>query len=305
MSSRMLAYRGKRNSTNGLPCRAGRWRMRTRRNPSPNTVSSRQPTARRGYTDGETGTAWRKSASATHMPTARQAAGRSKGACRKGDISGGGGLVCRSRSHLLQLADHGRRIGGAEDGGTSDKDIDTRSDERRGGGKGDASIDLDESLGARAADEVARLAHLVERVDDKGLPAKTRVDGHDEHHVDVTDDVGQLRHGCGGVEGNATTHTRLVYLVDGAVEVGAGFVVDGHHIGTQVGNLTDVAFGAFNHQVDVEGLAASTGHGLQNRESKGDVRHKGAVHHIEVEPVGTGGIDHLHLVGKVEEVSSQ
>ena len=91
-------------------------------------------------------------------------------------------------------------------------------------------------------------------------------------------------------------------LLDGAVQMGAGLVVNVHHHGTELGSLFYVVFRMLNHEVDVEGLGAYLAHGFNHRESERDVGHKDAIHHVEVEPVGFTLVYHLYITLQVNKV---
>ena len=137
---------------------------------------------------------------------------------------------------------------------------------------------------------------------DEFLSSEARVDGHEEHHVNVLDDVFEHTHGSVGVEGDSCFHAGIVYLLDGAVKVGTGFVVHVHHVGSKCFDLLGEFAWVNYHQVYVEGLLAYFGDGLEYGKSETDVGHEDAVHHVKVEPVGFTAVEHVDVfcqIGKV------
>ena len=65
---------------------------------------------------------------------------------------------------------------------------------------------------------------------DELLPAKARVYGHNEDHIQVVDDVLQPGHWCMGVEGHTSQHSFFLDLINGAVQVGTGLPMHGQHV---------------------------------------------------------------------------
>ena len=63
--------------------------------------------------------------------------------------------------------------------------------------------------------------------------------------------------------------------------------------------------GGVDHVMNVEGFATGFGYRLDDREAKGDIRNKRAVHDIEVKPVGLTLVDHVDLAVQMQEVCSQ
>ena len=121
---------------------------------------------------------------------------------------------------------------------------------------------------------------------DELLSTEARVDGHEEHHVQVAEDV--LKHADRGmwVEHHACVYAEGFDLLDGAVDMGASLVVEGDDVGACLGEGLEVFLRLHDHQVDVEGLLGFLLDGLHHGDAKGDVGHEAAVHHVAVEPVG-------------------
>ena len=160
-------------------------------------------------------------------------------------------------------------------------------------------------MGAGAAYEAAQSADFIEAVLYEALGTKAGVDGHEHDDVEVGDDVLEGADGRGGVEGDGRAHASLMDLLHGAVEMDAGFLMDVHDGGAEVAHLRDEFLGLHYHEVYVEGLLGETCHVLEDGEAEGDVGHEDTVHDVEVEPVGLGTVEPLHLATEVSEVGSQ
>ena len=94
-------------------------------------------------------------------------------------------------------------------------------------------------------------------------------------------------------------------LLHGAMDMGAGLVVEGDDVGARLGEGLEVLLGFHDHQVDVEGLLGFLLDGLHHGYAEGDVGHESAVHHVAVEPVGLAAVDHLDVGFQVEEVGGE
>ena len=57
-----------------------------------------------------------------------------------------------------------------------------------------------------------------------------------------------------------------------------------------------------DHQMDVERLGGVWAQRLHHCRAKGDVGHEMPVHHVDMNPVGTGGIDRAHFLAQAGEV---
>src|ERR1019366_5421880 len=73
------------------------------------------------------------------------------------------------------------------------------------------------------------------------------------------------------------------------------------------GKLVD----GLHHQVDIQGHGRTVGshavrlHCLRHLRTDGEIRHVVVIHHIEVDPIGAGRNDALHLFAQAGEVSRQ
>ena len=100
----------------------------------------------------------------------------------------------------------------------------------------------------------------------------------------------------GGVAGSSTTpaflpsarifdSTRCRWIVE------LGSACTKQMIGAGVGKRGEIALRLDDHQMNVEGLCGRAADRLQHDRPDGDVRNETAVHHIDMDPVGAGGVD--------------
>jgi hypothetical protein len=141
----------------------------------------------------------------------------------------------------------------------------------------------------------------------KGLAAKPRIDGHHQNHVaemkDIFDHLRRARrrqyHACFLAErANLGEHPMQV-------DRGPGLALNEDMIGPGIGEDGKVTFRLDDHQVHVERLCRRPAYSLQHDRPDRDVGHEPAVHHIHMNPVGTGLIDGADLLPQTREIRGQ
>lgn len=109
----------------------------------------------------------------------------------------------------------------------------------------------------------------------------------------------------GGIKGHAHFHAGFANGMEDAVEVGAGFLVDGEHIGTGLAEGLDVAFGFFDHEVYIEHFPGQGSDGFEHRDAERDIGYEHSVHHIKVNPVGPAFVQELDFFAESGEISGE
>ena len=140
---------------------------------------------------------------------------------------------------------------------------------------------------------------------DELLSAEAWVDRHEEHHVQVAEDVLQHADGCVRIKYHTGVYAEGFDLLHGAVDMGAGLIVESDDVGACLGEGLEVLLRLHDHQVDVKRLLGFLLDGLHHGDAEGDVRHEAAVHHVAVEPVGLAAVDHLDVGFQVKEVGGE
>ena len=108
--------------------------------------------------------------------------------------------------------------------------------------------------------------------------------------------------GCVRVQRHAGLAAKLADPGQRAVQMRAGLGMDSDDLGTGVGIGIQQRIRIGHHQVRIEQLVGNRAKRLDHRRAKGQVRHKMAVHHIEMDPVCAGAVDGRHLVGQSGEI---
>ncbi len=85
----------------------------------------------------------------------------------------------------------------------------------------------------------------------------------------------------------------------------SGLDVDGHAVGAGLGESGEVGIGRRDHQVDVERLLRMWPDRLHHARPDGDVGHEMAVHDVDMDPVGAGGVDGVHFLAETGEIGGQ
>ena len=89
------------------------------------------------------------------------------------------------------------------------------------------------------------------------------------------------------------------------MEMWTGLTVDGQYVRTRVTKRTEIIVWIGYHQMDIEWKLGDTTNGFDNRRANGDVWHKVAVHHVDVNPICPTCLDRRDLVRKTSEISSE
>lgn len=183
--------------------------------------------------------------------------------------------------------------------------IGTRSSAFRRRAVIDAAVHFNKRRRAAVFDKTTQTGNLVESARNEALPAKTGVDAHQQHHVDVGDDVFEQTDGCRGTQRDGRAHTCGAYGLDSAVEMAHSLHMHVHERGAAPGHTVYPYFGLLDHKMHIERLAGHLGHGFYHRKSKRDIGYETAVHNIKMQPIGLRIIDHIDSLLKMQKVSCQ
>ena len=107
------------------------------------------------------------------------------------------------------------------------------------------------------------------------------------------------------IQGHTWTHAGLPDGAQCSVQVNASLCMNRENVGTQIGKMSDIPVGCFNHEVHVEGLFGMTANGSNDRHAITDVGDEHAVHDINVVPIGVTVVYHGYVAGQVSKVSGE
>ncbi len=111
-----------------------------------------------------------------------------------------------------------------------------------------------------------------------------------------------------GVDGLSDTPARLPSARIACSErsrCGPASRVHGDDVGASLRKGREIGIGRRDHQMTIEDLRRRPADCLHHRRPERDVRHEMSIHHIEMDPVGPGGIDRAHLLAEPREIGGQ
>ena len=82
----------------------------------------------------------------------------------------------------------------------------------------------------------------------------------------------------------------------------AGLDMHGDDVGAGLGEGFEIGIAGRDHQMHVERLLGERAQRLHHVRADGDVGHEMAVHHVDMDPVGAGGLDRADFLAQFGEV---
>ena len=143
---------------------------------------------------------------------------------------------------------------------------------------------------------------LGENIGQKALTTESRIDAHDQDEVDVGQHV--LQHALVGmrIETDPGSLSALANLRQGSLEVRTRFGVDGDYICARVGICIDGALWLDNHQVHIHRFGGRPCSRLHHGWADREVGNEAAIHHVNVDPVGSSRLNGSDLVRQAPKI---
>ena len=160
------------------------------------------------------------------------------------------------------------------------------------------------SIGRPAAMR-AKLAHLVEGGGNEFLTAEAGIDRHDQDQIDQVDDGLDGVRWRAGIHGHAGLLAERADCLQRAVDVRPGFDVHGDDVGAGLCEGFEIRIARRDHQVHIERLFGVAADRLHHIRADGDVGNEMAVHDVDMDPVGAGGIDRAHFLAELGEIGGE
>ena len=154
-------------------------------------------------------------------------------------------------------------------------------------------------------DRSAQPPDLVEGRGQEALPREAGVDAHDQHVVELGQDLLEQPDRGRRVERHAGPDAPAAQVRDSPLQVRHGLDVHADGGGARVDEGVEVAIGGLDHQVDVDRERRRAPDGFDDDGTERDVRHEAPVHHVDVHEPGTAALDGLHGVGEMGEVGGE
>ena len=122
--------------------------------------------------------------------------------------------------------------------------------------------------------------------------------------VTVTEGLDRADRGA-GIERDAGPLAERPDRLQAAMQVRARLGVDGDQVGAGARERLEVRLVGLDHQVHVERLGRERPERPHHLRAEAQIGHEVAVHDIEMDPVGAGGVDRAHLLAQPREVGGQ
>ena len=108
-----------------------------------------------------------------------------------------------------------------------------------------------------------------------------------------------------GIHGHAGLLAERADRLQRAVDMRAGFDMHGDDVGAGFGEGFEIGIARRDHQMHVERLLGVRPDRFDDVRADRNVRHEMAVHDVDMDPVGAGGIDRAHLLAELGEIGGQ
>ena len=136
----------------------------------------------------------------------------------------------------------------------------------------------------------------------KSWPAESRIDGHDQNHLQTPEDFRKHARWSGGINGHGGLLSEMVDLLNGAVKVRRGLLVDDDGIRAGLGEPLDEIFRWLDHEMGLDSQASERTQALNGRRAESDIWNKAAVHHVHLESIYSSGFERQHLLSQTRKV---
>ena len=160
-------------------------------------------------------------------------------------------------------------------------------------------------MDAAAGEQGAGAAHLVQDSLDELLAAEPRIDAHHQDQVELV----QHRLDRGDRGARVERHARaLAERADGlqaAMQVRARLGMDGDQVGAGARERLEVRLVRRDHQMHVERLGRQRPQRTHHFRTEAEIGHEVAVHDVQMDPVGAGGVERAHLLAEAREVGGR
>ncbi len=172
---------------------------------------------------------------------------------------------------------------------------------------GQPAIDFDHRIKPALLAQNAQSADLRQHFGQETLPAKSGIDGHDQHHAAQRQYVFDLRQRGGRVQHDAGELAEIVDPRQGAVQMDrrAGLAMHQQMVGAGGGEILEIALGLDHHQMHIERPLRHPAHRRDDERADRQVRHEASIHHVDMDPVGAGRLDGPYLFAKAAEIGRE
>lgn len=213
------------------------------------------------------------------------------------------GLVCGVESGFQEASGIFTRVSLLEYSAASDQDFSTRADDVGDGVVMDAAVYFDaKTEPARVPDFREQLNFLQGRVD-KGLTTEAGVHAHNKDMMNQRKNLIEGVDRCGRVYDYSRLTSVRCDQMKGAIEMDAGFLVDGDPIRAGFGKGGDELVRPFNHEMAIERNSRDSAKRSHDGGPDCDVGDEMTIHHVHMQDRGSTFHSGLGFCTEAGEVS--
>src|SRR5580658_1868394 len=134
---------------------------------------------------------------------------------------------------------------------------------------------------------------------------KAWVDRHDQHLVNLGENLFQYGSRGGRVNRDANTFAESPYVLHRAMQVGVAFPMHQKRIRSGLDEFLNIQIRIRDHEVRFEWQSSDSPYRSYNRSSHGDVGNKMAIHHVDVYPISSGTLGVAYLGAESGEIRGE
>jgi hypothetical protein len=190
-----------------------------------------------------------------------------------------------------------------EDGAACDQDLGASAHDLRDSVVMDAAVHFNAKAEAAGLPDVRQRLNLIEGSVDKGLATEARIHAHDKDMMNQRKNLIESMDRCGRVYDYSGLASVRCNQMKSAIEMDAGFLVDGNPISPGFGKCGDEVIRLFNHEMAIERNFRDFAKRSYDWWADSDVRDEMTIHHVHVEDGGAPIDSGLGLRAETSEVS--
>ena len=145
-----------------------------------------------------------------------------------------------------------------------------------------STVDFNSKLQAPGLSNFRKQLNFSERRADKGLAAESRIYAHHEYVMHQRKNFLECMNGSGRVQDHPGLAPVRSDEMEGAIEVNAGFLMDGNSMGTGVGEGRDEFVRPFNHKMTIEWYVGDLAQRSDDRRPDCEIGDEVTIHDVHV-----------------------
>jgi len=156
-----------------------------------------------------------------------------------------------------------------------------------------------------AGHKVTHRAHFVEASRNEGLPSEPRMHGHHDDVIEYVHHAAERVDRRVGIDGRTRPYAEFPDASQRLAQIGRGFHMHRDGRGAGARKRIEIPIGVGDHQVHIERQGSDPLDRRHHERTHGDVRHKVAIHHVDMNEPGAATDRRQHLFAQTREVRRQ